>query len=77
MLYVFVLKLKSFTSTVAVFPAGRWGKVKQDNMEFSANRLRKYCRNMSRDDTSSLVFLLKIVFLMQLPWDLAPPIRGQ
>ena len=42
-----MLKLKSFTSTVTVFQAGRWGKVKQDKMEFSAKRLRKYCRNMS------------------------------
>ena len=25
------------------------GKVKQDKMEFSAKRLRKYCRNMSRN----------------------------
>ena len=44
-----MLKLKSFTSTGTVFQAGRWGKVKQDKMEFSAKRLRKYCRNMSRD----------------------------
>ena len=42
------LKLKSF-STGTVFQAGRWGKVKQDEMEFSAKRLRKDCRNMSRD----------------------------
>ena len=47
---VFVLKLKSFTSTVTAFQAGRWGKVKQDRIEFSAKRLRKYCRNMSHDN---------------------------
>ena len=45
-----MLELKSFTSTATDFQAGRWGKVKQDNMEFSANRLRKYCRNMSCDN---------------------------
>ena len=43
-------KLKSSTCTVTVFQAGRWGKVKQDKMEFSAKRLRKYSRNMSRND---------------------------
>ena len=52
-LQVFVLKLKSFTITVTVFQAGRWGKVKQDKMEFSAKRLRKYCRNMLLDTSSS------------------------
>ena len=44
-----MLKLKSFTSTATVFQAGIWGKVKQDKMEFSAERLRKYCRKMSHD----------------------------
>ena len=34
---------------MTVFQAGRWGKVKQDKIEFSEKRLRKYCRNMSRD----------------------------
>ena len=43
----FVLKLKSFTSTVTVFQAGRWDKVKKDKMEFSAKKLRKYYKNMS------------------------------
>jgi len=33
---------------VTVFQAGRWDKVKKDKMEFSAKRLRKYCRNISR-----------------------------
>ena len=53
-LQVFVLKLKSFTSTATVFQAGIWSKVKQDTMEFlawkiEAKRLRKDCRNMSPD----------------------------
>ena len=48
-----MLKLKSFTSTVTAFQAGRWDKVKQDKMGFSAKRLKKYCRNMSRDKSSS------------------------
>ena len=48
-LSVFVLKLKSVTSTATVFQAGIWGKVKQGKMEFLAKRLRKYYRNMSHD----------------------------
>ena len=46
---MFVLKPKSFVGTETVFQAGRWGKGKQDKMEFSAKRLRKPCRNRSPD----------------------------
>ena len=39
---------------MTVFQAGRWGKVKQDKMKFSAKRLRKYGRNMSHDTLSPM-----------------------
>ena len=37
---------------MTIFQEGRWGKIKQDKMKFSAKRLRNYCRNMSHDSRS-------------------------
>lgn len=47
-LQVFVLKLKSFTIT-KTFSSRKTGQSKEDKMEFSAKRLRKYYKNMSHN----------------------------
>ena len=63
----FVVKLKAFTSTATVFQAGLWGKVKQDKMEFSAEkteaeRLRRDCRNMSPESALGAILMLFVGF---------------
>ena len=52
-LQVFVLKLKSFTSTVTVFQAGRWDKVKQNKREFFSKEAEKMLQKLLRQIPSS------------------------
>ena len=62
---------------MTVFQAGRWDKVKKDKMEFSAKRLRKYYKNMSRNTLQSLPWLNRLyltsLYIKQQPLLLCVP----